>query len=45
MLIFGRFDGSVLQPFTDEDCNVSIQLAFISVGVISYKVVLSFASE
>ena len=42
MLIFGRFDGSVLQSTTDED-YVSVQLFFISVSVISYKVVLSFA--
>ena len=43
MLIFGRFDGSVLQSTTN-GMYVSVQLAFISVGVISYKVVLSFAS-
>ena len=44
MLIFGRFDGAVFQSTTDEDCMFLLKLAFISVGVISYKVVLSFAS-
>ena len=49
MLIFGRFDGSVLQSTTDEDCmflfNWFLSISIIKVGVISYKVVLSFASR
>ena len=45
MLTFGCFDGSLLQSTTDEDCMFTNQLAFISVGVIRYKVVLSFASD
>ena len=42
MLVFGRIDGPVLQSTTDE---VSVQLALSSVRVISYKVVLNFASR
>ena len=49
MLIFGRFGGSVLKLDTEEDCIFLFNLVFIrfyfEVGVISYKVVLSFASR
>ena len=44
MFILGRFDGAVLQSTTDEDCMFLFNWLFFSVGVISYKVVLSFAS-
>ena len=39
MLIFGRFDGSVRQSTTDEDC-MFFQLAFISVVVIATRLSL-----
>ena len=44
MLIFGRFDGSVLQSTTDEDCMFLFNWLFFSDGVIRFKAVLSFAS-